>query len=494
MLSWRARAHLAEGERAPRLFVGLCVLAPAALALWLPQTSYHFAGHEGTYGTALLGRSPAMDDLQSYGTMPLPMGLSWLLGKVSPGPHLQQLWLAGNRLSMGLVLWLMGLLALSLCRRGGVADNDSVARRASLLVVLLGMASVPMSAWSATGYFVVPALALGACALVLAAREQPSLAVLWAALALGSRMELGVALIAVLVMVPPDTWKRDLEQSGRLHLALGIPALALELFLLASKKARLPVDSFTVDSSIIWENLLNIPLGGAFFAPLTLLASVVVVALSGLRLKSIRVRGGLAIAFVLALFQPMSLLDVGARHFLPAMLFGLPLLAVALARLLDSGGRSRPASIALSGLLAGLILVPALQAYVDVQHRYVAGQDGYLDRWVSRADVGIRGSIEQVLEPSGCYVVMPGGEEVWRGASEGGDVREVHNSALAQREGQCVRWAFADEIEFSGSASAERVDRAIHTLGLEPVGWLDPPPHGKKPWILFGAGRGDTDL
>ncbi len=79
------------------------------------------------------------------------------------------------------------------------------------------------------------------------------------------------------------------------------------------------------------------------------------------------------------------------------------------------------------------------------------------------------------------------------GASEGGDVREVHNSVLARREGQCVRWAFADEVEFSGSASAERVDRAIHTLDLEPVGWLDPPPHGKKPWIVFGAGSGDTD-
>jgi len=435
-----------------------------------------------------------MDDLQSYGTMPLPMGLSWLLGKVAPGPHLQQLWLAGNRASMGVVLWLMGLLVLALCRSSTAGSNHQSARRASLLVVLLGMASVPLAAWSATGYFVVPALALAACSLLFAARGQPSLAVLWAVLALGARMELGIALLAVLAMVSSNTWRRDLGGSGRVHLALAVPALALEIFLLASKRARLPVDSFTVDSSIVWENLLNIPLGGALFAPLTLLASSVVIFLAGIGLRSSRERRTLVFAFAVALVQPMLLLDVGARHFLPAMLFGLPLLALAMARLLESGVRSGPASIVLTGLLAVLILVPVLQGYADLQHRYVAGQDGYLDRWVARADIGVRGSIDQVLEPSGCYVVMPGGEAVWMGASEGGDVREVHNSALARREGQCVRWAFAGEVEFSGSASAERVDRAIHTLALEPVGWLDPPPYGEKPWIVFGAGSGDTDL
>ena len=167
----------------------------------------------------------------------------------------------------------------------------------------------------------------------------------------------------------------------------------------------------------------------------------------------------------------------------------------------NSGRRPQPAAV----LLALLFLVPfavlAGRDLLDLRWRYVAGQDGYLPRWEAQADKGLRGSVDEILEPSGCYVVLPHGERTWRdlglkpplGASEGDDVREIHNSAKALRNNQCVRWGFAGEVEFSGSASAERVDRAIHTLGLKPVGWLDPPPGGGRPWILFGAGRADND-
>ena len=491
-LTWRVRGELTDASLS-RPLQALCLLAPLVVGLLLPQSSYHFAGHEGSYGSALLGVSPAVDDLQSYGTMPVPMGLSWMLGKVAPGLHQQQLWLIANRASMGAVLWLMALLVLSLARSHG-RDSGSVGTRAAWLVVLLALASVPLAGWSATGYFLVPALAAGACALLLAMRGQGSLAVLWAVLALGSRMELGLFLLVVLAVVPMAGWRRDLKVSGRIHLALAVPALALEVFFLATKKARLPVDSFTLDASILWENLLNIPLGGVLFQPLMLLFGVVIVGAAGLGLRNQRSLSVLAAAYVLALVQPMLLIDVGARHFLPAMVLGLPLLALALARLLTIPWRSRPAAIAIVALLIALIAVPACRGYADLQHRYVAGHDSHLDHWLLRADKGVRGSIDEVLEPSGCYVVMPGGENVWKGASEGGDVREVHNSLLALREGQCVRWVFANEVEFSGSASAERVDRAIHTLGLEPLGWLDPPPFGERPWILFGVGQGDQDL
>ena len=388
---------------------------------------------------------------------------------------------------------LMGLLVLSLAR-SSVRDAGSVGARPAWLVVLLALASVPLAGWSATGYFLVPALAAGACALLLAVRGQGSLAVLWAVLALGSRMELGLVLLAVLALVPMTGWKRDLRASGRIHLAVAVPALAVELFFLATKKARLPVDSFTVDASILLENLLNIPLGGVLFEPLMLVFAIVTVCVAGLGLRSQRSLTVFAVAFVLALLQPMLLIDVGARHFLPAMILGLPLLALALSRLLTSSSTHRPVSIAALGLLVALVAVPACRGYADLQHRYVAGHDAYLTSWLLRADRGVRGSIDEVLEPSGCYVVMPGGESIWKGASEGGDVREVHNSLLALREGQCVRWVFANEVEFSGSASAERVDRAIHTLGLEPLGWLDPPPFGVRPWMVFGVGRGDQDL
>jgi hypothetical protein len=86
---------------------------------------------------------------------------------------------------------------------------------------------------------------------------------------------------------------------------------------------------------------------------------------------------------------------------------------------------------------------------------------------------------------------MPGGEDIWAGASDSGDVREIHNGALSQRDGQCLLWAVATDIEFSGDASAERLDRAVHTLGLVPVGWLDPPPLGDSPWMVLGTGVPD---
>ena len=487
LLLWRSRAEIGQGARTPRLLVALCALAPLLVAFLLPQSSYHFAGHEGTYGSALLGRAPPLDDLNSYGTMPVPMGLSWLLGSVAPGSYQQQLWLALNRVSMAVVLWMMGLLVCTAAREVSLGRDDARHHRAGWCVVWLGMMSVPLAAWSATGYFVTPALAMAAAALVLAARGQASLAALWAVLALGSRMELGLVLPAVLVIVPLSAWKKEFLGSGRPRVILAALALALECLLLANKSARLPVDSFTLDASIVWENLLNVPLGGALFAPLTLLAAAAAVALARLGLQQHRLLLVLAVGFFVALLQPMLLIDVGARHFLPAMLFGLPLLALSLSSLLAKGLRSQPSSLVFGVVLVALIVAPTLGDYADLRHRYVAGQDGYLNRWVARADGGIRGTIDELLEPSGCYVVMPGGEQTWRGASPGGDVREVHNSVLALREGQCVRWAVAGEVEFSGAASAERVDRAIHTLGLVAIGWLDPPPLGERPWLLFGA-------
>jgi len=503
------RAALA-GTRAGMLALSFAVLAPLCTALLLPQSAYHFAGHEGTYGSLLLGWKPEIDDLHSYGTMPVPLGLSWLFGKLHSGQHTQQAWLVMNRVSLGFVVWLLALTAarLSHLKPGGLTR----ARSAGTVAAGLALLCVPMIGWSATGYCVVPALIPGALVVLLALRAQPTAALLWGALAIGTRLELTPVVLAALLVSTREDWRRDLGSGGRWRLALAVPALLLQIGLLSSKKARLPVDSFTMDGSIVAENLLNIPLGGPLFWPLVLLAAVVLVALAWPGQPGGRAVPVLAGGFFLALLQPISLIDIGARHFLPATLLGLPLLAVALVGLLDSaslgqgnGGADEPhpelarrSPQPAAVLLAVLFLVPfavlSARDLLDLRWRYVAGQAGYLPRWTEQANQsGLRGSVDEVLEPSGCYVVLPGGENTWKGASEGGDVREVHNSALALRDGQCVRWGFASEVEFSGSASAERVDRAIHTLDLEPVGWLDPPPDGGRPWILFGAGRADTD-
>jgi hypothetical protein len=502
-LSFAPLREAAAGLRVGPLALAIAVLAPLATALLLPQSAYHFAGHEGTYGSLLLGMQPAMDDLESYGTMPLPLGLSWLLGTLWPSESSQQLWLGLNRLSLGVVILLIAALAAKSAQLRGLEGRG--ARRAAALAAGLALLCVPLLGWSATAYCVVPALALAAVVLLLGLCAQPSSALLWSALALGTRMELAAVVLTALALTVASGWRRDLAAGGRLRLGVASAGLVMQLSLLASKKARLPVDSFTVDSSIFWENLHNIPLGGTLFSPLVGVSALAVVALVWPGQPGRRVATVLASGFVLALLQPLLLIDVGARHFLPAMLLIVPLLGVALAALLSGreapaeadaaspGSRPQLSAVALAGLFLALFAALSLRDLADLKWRYVAGQDGYLPRWEAQADQGIRGSVEGVLEPSGCYVVLPGGEETWSGASEGRDVREVHNSALALREGQCVRWGFASEVEFSGSASAERVDRAIHTLGMKPVGWLDPAPSGELPWILFGAGRSDHE-
>ena len=502
-LSFGPLREVVAGLRMGPLAVAIAVLAPLGTALLLPQSAYHFAGHEGTYGSLLLGMRPAMDDLESYGTMPLPLGLSWLMGSLWPSAGSQQLWLVLNRLSLGVVVLLIAALAAKSAQLRGL-DGPRV-RRAATLAAGLALLCVPLIGWSATGYCVVPALALAAVALLLGLCAQPTSALLWSALAVGTRMELAAVVLAALALTGVPGWRRDLSAGGRLRLGVAGVGLVMQLGLLASKKARLPVDSFTVDSSIFLENLHNIPLGGTLFSPVVGAAALALVALVWPARRGRRAATVIISCFVLALLQPLLLIDVGARHFLPAMLLIVPLLGVALGVLLSgreapleaegasSSTRPQVSAVALAGLFIALFAALSLRDLADLQWRYVAGQDGYLPRWEAAADQGLRGSVEGILEPSGCYVVLPGGEEAWSGASEGRDVREVHNSALALREGQCVRWGFASEVEFSGSASAERVDRAVHTLGLQPVGWLDPAPSGERPWILFGAGQSDHE-
>ncbi|MBJ94421.1 MAG: hypothetical protein CMP23_08065 [Rickettsiales bacterium] len=485
LLSWQLRSSLRGLLRLPRSSIALCLLAPLLVAWLLPQSSYHFAGHEGSYGTALLGQPVARDDLFSYGTMPLPMGLSWLLGKLAPGEAAQQLWLAANRLALAPAMLFIAAISAELATTMGASARGRAA--ASLLAVSLCLASAPLAGWSATGYFLAPALALGGAATLCALRGLPYLALTWAALALGSRMELGPVLLVVLALVPSKRWREALRQPRPLLRWLSPLLACLQIWLLSRKSARLPVDSFTLDSSIVLENLLNIPLGGALFQPPALLMTAAAIALFRSDLLSVSAARVFGAAALVALLQPLSLIDVGARHFLPALLVWLPLVSATLTSRHSCGTITNRLRWALCSATLLLLVSAAFGEYQDLQHRYCNGQDGYLERWIQTADRGRRGGINELLEPSGCYVVMPGGEQIWKGASESGDVREIHNGVLALREGQCVRWAFAGEVEFSGSASAERVDRAISTLGLVPIGWLDPPPQGQRPWLLFGA-------
>lgn len=505
-----AGSHLREACRS-WVVVAVALAAVAAAVLGLPQSSYHFAGHEGTYGMLLLGEAAPADDLGSYGSMPVPAGLAWLAGRVAPGVAAQQLWLALNRLSALVVVLCIAAVARRWVNgsvRNGTepgTSSETVAQQAALLAALCSVAAVPLYGWSATGFFVVPGLALGAFSMLLSIAGRPVMALAWAALAVASRMEMAPFVLFGLLMPGIAGWRQALGQSPRSLRGVALGALVVEIALLATKKARLPVDSFTLDRSIVGENLLSIPLGGAWFQWSALALCLTLVLWR--RKPVLSGRPGLvwAAAFAAALFQPLSLIDVGARHFLPATVLGLPVLAAAVApdlplRRSDGTWRAywglgvgsvwaRGVALALFILVAG----DAVLASQDLRHRYVAGFEGFPEHWVTIADEGRRGSVESLLDASGCYIALPGGEGVWTGASDSGDVREIHNGALALREGQCVRWAVATDVEFSGDASAERLDRAVHTLGLTPVGWLDPPPYGDQPWMVLGAGQADYD-
>ncbi|MBN94670.1 MAG: hypothetical protein CL928_11460 [Deltaproteobacteria bacterium] len=492
----------------PVLLLGVVGAAGSALAL--PQAWYHFAGHEGTYGLLLLGERPPAEDLGSYGSMPVPAGIAWALGALSPGIAMQQLWLALNRLAVVVVILCVGEAANCWARGGmlvgpSAGDAGLSGRHSALLAAFCALLAVPLFGWSATGFFVVPGLAMGALSVLFSLSSRPVTALVWAALAMGSRMEMAPFVLFALLVPGLSGWRRALAEVSGVRWGVALVVVGVEGFLLATKKARLPVDSFTLDASIVGENLASIPLGGPWFQWPVLVLSALFVLWRWRPAQPRRATLAWLVAFVAAVLQPLSLIDVGARHFLPATVLGLPVLAVAMASNQSSGrfgsrlgarwsflgGAGWAWSVA--SLLMVLVFSLALAAAQGLSHRYVAGFEGFPDRWRALADAGRRGSLDAVLEPSGCYVALPGGERIWKGASDSGDVREIHNGALALREGQCVRWAVATDVEFSGDTSAERLDRAIHTLGLAPVGWLDPPPHGTEPWMVFGAGLADYE-
>ena len=489
----RPVARALTGVAWSRIALVLVVAAPLVAAWALPQREYHFAGHEGAYGELLDGELPESGDLTGHRTFAVPAGLAWATGQLASGRRARTAWLLVNRASLPLALLCLAAIAARLVERRDDEPDDSLARRqqaATLAAAVAGLAAVPVVGWSATAFFLAPALALGLVALLLGVSRFPAAALAWGALAFASRMETAPLLLAGLLAVGLPGWRRSLKADRSFGLAAGLLVMAWQAFVLSQKRSELPLEDVRPDPSVIWENLAMTPLGGPWLAPTVLVLVVVVVALAPRPWTSRRAGLALAIGLAVALLQPALLVDVGARHLQPAVALLIPLASAALvAVLLERDQQRHPASRPVGLVFAGLLVVAvAVHAAVDwrvLAHRYMAGPDAWLPSWVEQADAtGRRGSAADLLDDR-CYVVVPGGRDVWRGTRDGMDVREIHRAALARRAGWCVQWVAKGPVEFSGDTRAERLDRAVRTLNLRPVGWLDLSPDGEEPWLLF---------
>jgi hypothetical protein len=324
--------------------------------------------------------------------------------------------------------------------------------------------------------------------------REPAAAVSWGAIAFASRMETAPLLLAGLLAVGLPVWRRALRADRSLGAAGALLVLSWHAFVLSQKRSELPLEDVRPDPSVIWENLSMTPLGGPWLTLVVLILAGIVVALAPRPWVGRRVGLALAVGLAVALLQPALLVDVGARHLQPAVALLIPLIAAALTGLAFGEERGEAAAPRVLGFSFALLLVLALAVHsaVDLRtlgHRYMAGPEAWLPGWVQAADAtGVRGSVADLLDDR-CYVVVPGGRDTWRGTRDVGDVREIHRAALARDAGWCVQWLVGGGAEFSGDTRSERLDRALRTLDLKPVAWVDPSPEGGAPWLLFESGR-----
>ncbi|MCP4867304.1 MAG: hypothetical protein GY898_01120 [Proteobacteria bacterium] len=479
----RALRDAVAGAAWSRSAVVLALIAPLVIGVLLPQREYHFAGHEGAYGELLDGELPETGDLSGHRTMAVPAALAWTLGAVLPGEPSRTAWLFANRAALALLLLALGVAAALLA-----GEDPEAQRRAMLLAVVGALACPPLLGWSATGFFIVPALSFGAIALALGLAGHAAPALAWGSLALASRMETAPLLFAGVAVLGWRRW-RDLprDRGGVLALMGALGVLAWQTFGLSQKRSELPLEDVRPDPTVILENLSLLPLGGPWLTLPTVAVLVLFAVVAGKVLPATAARRGeAAVGFAagLALVQPAFLVDVGARHFLVAVLLIVVLVAAAGARATGPGApRPRPSGAVLV-LLAVSLAVPSVLGVRDLAARYMAGADSYLPAWVAKADAGTTGDVGSVLEDR-CYLVVPGGRSAYRGTRDSGDVREIHRAALALGAGWCVQWAVGGDAEFSGDTRAERLDRAIAVLDLEPVGWVKPAPGSERRWMIF---------
>jgi len=449
----------------PRVIVGALVLV-AAVALWIPYDAVPWSGHEEHYRELLRGGPAEAGSLESTNAFPLPSGIAWALGQVLPGSWGEALWRWGNRLALGGALVGMAAIARTL---GGA--------RAEPWVLGLGILTIPLLGWSTAAYAVAPATMMAAAGLLLALRGDLPGALAWMGLASATRLEWTPLLGAVVGV----WWAGRRAQRARAASARGaswgvaIAVLGCEAVLYATKHGGLPGRP---ELGIALENLGNIPLGGPWFAWTSLMAVLVV--WMGMPPASMgrRLHGAWALGLGLTLLSLGTVVDLGARHLLPATLLIVPLCAASLARL----GRHSPRWAAQIAVGLAISVVPySVLGGMALHHRtHEPESPGILP---SQTPSSPRTRALATLDPA-CLLAVPGGEAAYPGAFDSTDVRDVHRIKVRQRQGQCVDWATPAEVRYSGDTRLEFLDRAVRTLDLRGSTWVD---HQGQVWLLFQA-------
>ncbi|MCO4772457.1 MAG: hypothetical protein KDA24_20660 [Deltaproteobacteria bacterium] len=468
---------------------GTVVLGVFALAPW---GSVPWSGHEDHYRELLLGLDAEPGSLESTNTFPFPAGIAWAGGQVLDGPLAVTLWRIGNRVALGLALLAMGVAA------GLLVVESRLQRWAALLAVLGGALSVPLLGWSTTAFGVAPALLLGAIGLCLALRGRTAAAIAWTALAFATRMEWAGGLVAVVALgLAARAPVRESDEGRETTLTVAVAALVVgaEGLFYATKHGGLPG---VPNPGIALENVSNIPLGGPWFGWLALLCAGLLLALAPPRWLVLdgtdQPAPGRRIAYAVGLLcvfgQLGTIVDLGARHLVPATLLLVP--AVAASAVRDrrppegvAGAAFRRinfASAALSVLAFALLAGFASDA-ADLRWRIVdEHRPGVLPRQARAADEGGAVALDELDDD--CIIVLPGGESVRRGAWDAFDVGNVRYAHQEQARGACVQWAVQVEVRFAGDTRLEFLDRAVRTLSLEPVGWMVGP---AERWLLLEA-------
>ncbi len=439
----------------------LVVAAAAFVAGWvlLPVTAYVPGGHEGLYLLAAAGEPVDPGSEGPFATLPVAFALAEALGRVG-GRTGELLWLLLNRLAVPAIV----LAAAGIARAAAPSTEGARAERfAALVAAGAVVACVPLHAHAATGFFVAPATAFAAIGLLLAVHGRFALAIGWGALAVGARLEtLPLALLAA----------GAAPLFGRLVRARrGPPGPAVISLALAGivgwdlfGRGRPPVDSVLPAVDLLGANLAAAPLLGPLADPAAAALGVLVVVVGALTAAGPRRdpqarRGALLLILLLiaglaSVAALLPLVDIGARHFLPAGFLAATLAGAAAGRT-RGGGRWVVAAAAIAVAVGFARDLPGM---LDTHAAGAAGPDR---RWT--------------LEP------LPGGAMVRctllrEGAPAGPGIAEFSGAeVLAARRARapCLVVDAPDAHVIRGDARADRLDRARLLFGLRPATFED---------------------
>jgi len=443
--------------------VALGLLGAAWGAHVVPLGTYSPRGHEIVYLDMARGTVPADSPTDEFHAALVPRGVAELSARTpaswrddragwTPTARVTTLWLLSNRLA--LVVWVLAV-ALIAARLGPPGAGP--------LAAVLAAALPLATAWSTTGYLVVPALACASCALLAGLSGARGTALLLGVVALGARPDTAPLVVAAMLAPGPR------PPRARVEIVLGGlgAVLAVAVLLWGDAAGEIGGGAWRQNLAFLVPGPGVLALGAAA------LGLVAYYARSSGRRSTVAALGAGLVVGGLALLAPP---DVGARHLLGGATLGIVLSAAAVPR--DRWTRR------LGAVLVAVLVAACLRGQADLRHR--TSGEGALPEWVAAADSGRTRAIDEVVDLP-CALALPVPVPGTGNAGAPGDLIALHDR---RREGACVLFAAGpEEMRFSSDTRSERFDRARSVLDLRPLGWVAPTTDGADRWMLWGDPR-----